>query len=60
MKHKDCGGEITEDETHPGYTHVDEDGNDQWFPAIFCLKCGKEIVGDAEIELEDRGRREVR
>ena len=47
MKHKDCGGTIRESQT---LFYEDETGR---HPALFCMKCNKEILGDPEIDLGD-------
>ena len=59
MLHRNCGGEIKEDYSLPPYynpNNPDEDveGNLIYaIPAIVCMKCGIEILGDASIELGD-------
>jgi hypothetical protein len=54
MKHKNCGGEVT-----PDYTKLYpvEDGPSE--PALRCAKCGEEILGNAEIVLEDEDPEEI-
>lgn len=50
LVHVDCGGEIGE---HPTltYDYEYEDGTAVTdLPAVVCLKCGKEIGGDPEVE----------
>ena len=52
MKHKGCGGQILEDHSHM-YTYVTESGTIEFHPRLNCAKCGREIVGDSQIEDED-------
>lgn len=50
MRHKNCGGEIREDWTKV-YVYADDDGNQCQVPGFVCQKCGKEILGDPEVEV---------
>ena len=51
MKHKNCGGEIKSD-PRKAYSY-DNDGKQESHPALRCTKCGREILGDPDIEEED-------
>jgi hypothetical protein len=60
MIHKGCGGMIREDETR-GYKYCSTHGgecegpdcpHEAFYPALICIKCGQEIGGDAEIDME--------
>jgi hypothetical protein len=46
MTHKDCGGELYE---NPSMKYEYEGGV---YPAIMCRKCNREVLGDAEVEIE--------
>lgn len=50
MKHKKCGGTITEDWLQT-YEQISDDGKATRVPALRCNKCWKEILGDADIDL---------
>lgn len=52
MIHRDCGGEIILDESKT-YDYELDNGVMTEVPAWRCRKCGKEILGDAEIELNE-------
>ena len=47
MKHKGCGGSLYESVTK----FYEYEGSK--YPAVKCRKCGKEIIGDAEVEIPD-------
>jgi hypothetical protein len=49
MIHKGCGGEIVEDKTYM-YEYEREDGTIEYHLRQICSKCGKEILGDEDIE----------
>ena len=49
MKHKNCGGDIIENWSKT-YSYEREDGSIEVHPSYICLKCGREIFGDIDIE----------
>lgn len=48
MKHRGCGGEIAEDLDSPPYLY-----EGMVISVYRCVKCGEEILGDADIELDE-------
>ena len=45
LKHQGCGGLVIEDLSMPGYE--DDTG---LHPALKCLQCGDEVIGDPGLE----------
>ena len=53
MRHKDCEGIVIEDWDRI-YEYKREDGKVEQHPSLICLKCGQEIIGDEQLELEEK------
>lgn len=57
--HRGCGGQLYESEviaydySSDDYPHDPEAPSNCSMPALFCWRCGNEILGDAEIQLTD-------
>lgn len=53
LVHKHCGGSVKEDWDDPyRFEGDDADAFGKTVPRYVCDKCGKEILGDAEITIE--------
>lgn len=51
LRHIGCGGEVKQDLTTI-YTYEDEDGSLSEVASLRCQRCGKEIVGDNQLDID--------
>lgn len=58
LLHDGCGGEVWEDPSGAGYHFTGEEAKQfgAFVPCFICAKCGQEIYGDAQIELQEELR----
>jgi hypothetical protein len=54
MRHRGCGGRVEEDWENP-YRFEGEEAEEfgEIVPRFMCRKCGQEILGDAQLEMEN-------
>jgi hypothetical protein len=57
MKHRGCGGQVEPDLKSEPYHYDSNKGtcneDDPEIPVYRCVKCGREILGDAQLELDE-------
>lgn len=49
--HKDCGGSVHSSRETP-YAYEHDDGSIEYISRLICHTCGREILGDAELEVK--------